>query len=71
MKEHYDFSKGVPNPYAKRLKKSITIDLDEKTIKLFQSEAGRIGEKHYESLISNFLINNASEETIRFSTTGQ
>jgi hypothetical protein len=29
MKKHYDFSKGKKNPYARRLKKQITIRLDE------------------------------------------
>ena len=32
MKTHYDFSAGVKNPYAKRLKRSVTIRLDESTV---------------------------------------
>ncbi len=32
MRAEYDFSKGKKNPYAKRLKKQITIRLDEPTI---------------------------------------
>ena len=31
MKDNYDFSKGKRNPYAKRLKKQVTIRLDEGT----------------------------------------
>lgn len=28
MRKHYDFSKARKNPYAKRLKRSVTIRLD-------------------------------------------
>ena len=36
MRENYDFSKSVKNPYAKRLKKQITIRIDENTISYFK-----------------------------------
>jgi len=36
MKKSYDFSKAKRNPYAKRLKKQITIRLDEVTIGYFK-----------------------------------
>jgi hypothetical protein len=29
MRKEYDFSKARPNPYAKRLKRSVTIRIDE------------------------------------------
>ena len=32
MRKEYDFSKAKKNPYAKRLKKQITIRVDEPTI---------------------------------------
>ena len=32
MREHYDFSDSAPNPYAQKLKKQITIRLDEDTM---------------------------------------
>ncbi len=32
MRKHYDFSKARKNPYARRLKRPITIRLDEATI---------------------------------------
>jgi len=32
VRDQYDFSKGKRNPYAKRLKKQITIRLDEETL---------------------------------------
>jgi prevent-host-death family protein len=39
MKKHYDFSKGKRNPYAGRLKKQITIRLDEDTLEYFKQLA--------------------------------
>jgi uncharacterized protein (DUF4415 family) len=39
MKKSYDFSNARPNPYAKRLKKQVTIRLDEETIEYFKSLA--------------------------------
>lgn len=39
MRKEYDFSKSVPNPYAKRMKKQITIRLDEDTISYFKNLA--------------------------------
>ena len=32
MKEEYDFSKAIKNPYAKKLKKQSTINIDSDTI---------------------------------------
>ena len=32
MRKHYDFSKARRNPYARRLKKQVTIRLDEETL---------------------------------------
>jgi uncharacterized protein (DUF4415 family) len=38
-RKSYDFSKARPNTYAKRLKKQVTIRLDEETIVYFKSLA--------------------------------
>lgn len=54
MRKHYDFSKSVPNPYAKRLKKQITIRLDEGTIEYFKDMAEEKGIP-YQSLINLYL----------------
>ena len=43
MRKHYDFSDSRPNPYAKRLKKQITIRLDEDTIAYFKNMAEEKG----------------------------
>jgi uncharacterized protein (DUF4415 family) len=37
MRKHYDFSKSRRNPYAKRLKASVTIRLDPEVIEYFKA----------------------------------
>ena len=32
MRDHYDFSESVPNPYAKKLKKQITVSYTHLTL---------------------------------------
>ena len=54
MKDNYDFSQSIPNPYAKRLKKQITIRLDENTIDYFKDLAEDKGIP-YQSLINLYL----------------
>jgi predicted DNA binding CopG/RHH family protein len=54
MRESYDFSKSVKNPYAKRLKKQITIRIDEETIFYFKKMAKNKGIP-YQSLINLYL----------------
>ncbi len=54
MKKNYDFSKGKRNPYAKRLKKQITIRLDEETLAYFKRLADET-EVPYQTLINLFL----------------
>lgn len=59
MRESYDFSNSVKNPYAKRLKKQITIRLDEDTITYFKDMAESKGIP-YQSLINLYLRDCAS-----------
>lgn len=54
MRKHYDFSKSEKNPYAKKLKKQITIRLDEDTIGYFKELAEAKGIP-YQSLINLYL----------------
>lgn len=42
MKARYDFSAATKNPYAKRLKRSVTIRLDESTIEYFRDLAAEL-----------------------------
>ena len=39
MKPQYDFSAATKNPYAKRLKQSVTIRLDTSTVAYFKALA--------------------------------
>lgn len=59
MRRDYDFSKGRRNPYAKRLKKSVTIRLDEPTIEYFKELATDTGIP-YQTLINLYLRDCAS-----------
>ncbi len=54
MRKEYDFSHSCPNPYAKRLKRSVTIRLDERTIEYFQGLATEL-DVPYQTLINLFL----------------
>ena len=54
MKKSYDFSKAVRNPYAKRLKKQLTIRLDTETINYFQ-ELSREMSLPYQTLMNMYL----------------
>ena len=54
MRKEYDFSTAKPNPYAKRLKRSVTIRLDERTIAYFQGLATEL-EVPYQTLINLYL----------------
>ncbi|UCC83792.1 MAG: BrnA antitoxin family protein [Gemmatimonadota bacterium] len=54
MRKQYDFSKARRNPYAKRLKKPVTIRLDETTIAYFKDLAVETGIP-YQTLINLYL----------------
>ena len=54
MRKHYDFSKARKNPYAKRLKRQITIRLDEATILYFRALAWEMGVP-YQTLMNLYL----------------
>ncbi len=54
MRDHYDFSKARRNPYAKRLKKQITIRLETPTLEYFKELAEDTGIP-YQTLMNLFL----------------
>ena len=54
MRREYDFSKGRRNPYAAKLKRSVTIRLDEATIDYFKAMAAE-SEIPYQTLINLYL----------------
>jgi len=54
MRAEYDFSKARKNPYAKRLKKRVTIRLDVPTVDYFKRRAEETGIP-YQTLINLYL----------------
>ena len=54
MKPEYDFSAARKNPYAKKLKRQVTINIDADTIDYFKSMADRSGIP-YQTLINLYL----------------
>lgn len=59
MREEYDFSNARKNPYAKQLKKQITINLDANTIDYFKNMAAKSGIP-YQTLINLYLTDCAT-----------
>ena len=55
MREEYDFSKGVKNPYSKKLKKQITINVNEEVLDYFKTLSNEIGIP-YQTLINIYLL---------------
>ena len=54
MRKEYDFSKSVKNPYVKKLKKQVTIRLENDTIDYFKKLASEV-DIPYQVLINIFL----------------
>lgn len=54
MRDSYDFSNGVKNPYAAQLKKQVTINLDAETVEYFKKQAEETGIP-YQRLINFYL----------------
>ena len=55
MKNEYDFSNAIKNPYAKELKKQITINISNEVLEYFKNMAIETGIP-YQSLINLYLI---------------
>ena len=54
MKEEYDFSQSTKNPYTKKLKKQLTIRLEETVVNYFKTLSEDIGIP-YQTLINLYL----------------
>jgi uncharacterized protein (DUF4415 family) len=54
MREEYDFSASIPNPYAKKLKKQVTIRLEEDVVDYFKTLAEETAIP-YQTLINLYL----------------
>jgi uncharacterized protein (DUF4415 family) len=54
MRKQYDFNSAVPNPYVKRLKRQVTIRLEEDVIGYFKALSIETGIP-YQNLINLYL----------------
>ena len=63
MRKEYDFSKGRRNPYAARLKRQVTIRLDDHTIQYFKQLSAETGVP-YQTLINLYLRDCAATQKI-------
>ena len=61
MKDEYDFSNATKNPYAKKLKKQITINIDNETIDYFKTQSESSGIP-YQTLINLYLADCAANK---------
>lgn len=63
MRDEYDFSKTEArrNPYAKKLKKQITINIDNETINYFKGQSEESGIP-YQTLINLYLSDCAKQK---------
>ena len=60
MRDEYDFADSRPNPYAERLRKPVTMNLDVETVDYFKAEAKRTGIP-YQNIINLYLGQCAAE----------
>ncbi len=61
MRDEYDFSQGVKNPYARQLKTTVTIRLDKETVAYFKDLAEQVNIP-YQTLINSYLADCASRK---------
>ncbi len=54
MKDEYDFSNAVKNPYARKLKQQVTINLESETVNYFKDMSTETGIP-YQTLINLYL----------------
>lgn len=62
MREEYDFSEGVKNPYSKTAKATVTIRLDQSTIDYFKELSEQVN-LPYQTLINSYLADCAAKKT--------
>jgi len=61
MRKEYDFSKSIKNPYAKKVKRQISIKIEEDTIEYFKNLAIKVGIP-YQNLINSYLTECANKQ---------
>ncbi len=60
MRKHYDFSEAKRNPYARRVKKQVTIRIEEITLDYFKKLASKTAIP-YQTLINMYLMDCATQ----------
>ena len=60
MRDEYDFSSGVKNPYTKQQKTTVTIRLDKTTVEYFKSLSEEVS-MPYQTLINVYLTDCATK----------
>lgn len=61
MRDEYDFSNGVKNPYMKQAKTTVTIRLDKSTVEYFKNLAEQVN-MPYQTLINSYLADCAAKK---------
>ena len=61
LEKEFDFSKAIKNPYARELKKQITIKINPAVIDYFREEAAETGIP-YQTLINLYLLDCVREK---------
>ncbi len=61
MRAGYDFTDSKPNPYAKRLRRPVTMRIDVEAIDYFKEVAARMGIP-YQNLINLYLVQCTEEK---------
>ena len=61
MREEYDFSKAVKNPYARPPKQTVTIRLSPEVVEYFKQVALEV-QQPYQTLINSYLAECAREK---------
>jgi uncharacterized protein (DUF4415 family) len=61
MRAEYDFSDSRSNPYAKKLRRQITIRLDNDVVDYFKLQSSKMGIP-YQNLINHYLADCAQNE---------
>ena len=60
MREEYEFSNSIKNPYAKKLKKQISIKIETDTIDYFKKLSAKVGIP-YQNLMNSYLTDCANK----------
>lgn len=60
MRQEYDFSEGIKNPYAKPQKTTVTIRLDRTTVDYFKTLSEEVNIP-YQTLINAYLADCAAK----------